>query len=83
VTGNSKHEIPAFADLLAEQVLWQARAVSRRQAKFGTKMLNPKLETNSNVQNTIKTVLLGKYSVQLLRSQTYFLSFIFWICSPC
>jgi hypothetical protein len=24
---------PAFADLLAEQVLWQARATSRRQAK--------------------------------------------------
>ena len=24
---------PAFADLLAEQVLWQARAATRRQAK--------------------------------------------------
>jgi hypothetical protein len=25
---------PAFADLLAEQVLWQARAASRRQASM-------------------------------------------------
>jgi hypothetical protein len=31
---NPKLKIPAFADLLAEQVLWQARAASRRQAKL-------------------------------------------------
>jgi hypothetical protein len=30
---NPNIEIPASADLLAEQVLWQARAVSCRQAK--------------------------------------------------
>jgi hypothetical protein len=29
-------QAPAFADLLAEQVLWQARAASRRQAKSQT-----------------------------------------------
>jgi biotin carboxyl carrier protein len=29
-------ECPAFADLLAEQVLWQARAALRRQAKRRT-----------------------------------------------
>jgi hypothetical protein len=45
---NPKLETPAFADLLAEQVLWQARAASRRQAK---------LQTNSNTENTkLKTV---------------------------
>ena len=30
---NPNFESPAFADLLAEQVLWQARAAWRRQAK--------------------------------------------------
>jgi len=36
VTGRRNGDMPtcpAFADLLAEQVLWQARAASRRQAK--------------------------------------------------
>jgi hypothetical protein len=28
----SNFKVPAFADLLAEQVLWQARAASPRQA---------------------------------------------------
>jgi hypothetical protein len=32
----SKSQAPAFADLLAEQVLWQARAASRRQANNQT-----------------------------------------------
>jgi hypothetical protein len=34
MTLNSKLETPVFADLLAEQVLWQARAASHRQAKL-------------------------------------------------
>jgi hypothetical protein len=38
----SKSKIPAFADLLAEQVLWQARAASRSQA-------NVKSTTNVNI----------------------------------
>jgi len=56
---NPKHEIPAFAP---------QGGASRRQAKFDTKRLNPKLET------------LNSKQTQMVKAQNPNLSFIFWIC---
>ncbi len=53
---NSKHEIPAFAE-----------AASRRQAKFETKMLNPKLETLNSKQTQMSKTQSKPYYLENIR----------------
>ena len=54
--GSTKSQPPAFADLLVEQVLWQARAAARREAN---NQIMAKISMTEVPRKTLNLLVIG------------------------